>query len=56
MREVLTDGDNSPVGWWRLGTNADLNSQALYDYISPTIGATAETQPRGKSTRRSRAA
>jgi iron complex outermembrane receptor protein len=44
VREVLTDGDNSPVGWWRLGTNAGLNSQALYDYISPTIGADAETR------------
>jgi iron complex outermembrane recepter protein len=44
VREVLTDGDNSPVGWWRLGTNAGENSQALYDYISPTIGANAETR------------
>ncbi|HVI57583.1 MAG TPA: TonB-dependent receptor [Luteimonas sp.] len=44
VREVLTDGDNSPVGWWRLGANAGLNSQALYDYISPTIGTTAETK------------
>jgi iron complex outermembrane receptor protein len=43
VREVLTDGDNSPVGWWRLGTDAGLNSQALYDYISPTISAEAET-------------
>ena len=43
VQEVLTDGDNSPVGWWRLGKNAGLNSQALYDYISPDIGAAAET-------------
>ncbi|MGJ4804891.1 TonB-dependent receptor [Luteimonas sp. SDU82] len=44
VREVLADGDSSPVGWWRLGTGAAANSQALYDYISPTIGARAETQ------------
>ena len=44
VREVLTDGANSPVGWWRLGTNAGQNSAALYDYISPTIGASAETK------------
>jgi len=43
VREVLTAGDTSPVGWWRLGTNAGLNSQALYNYISPTIGTTAQT-------------
>ena len=43
VREVLTDGDNSPVGWWRLGTHAGANSQALYDYISPTISSQAET-------------
>ncbi|WP_242113121.1 TonB-dependent receptor [Luteimonas aquatica] len=44
VRQVLTDGDNSPVGWWRIGANAGLNSQALYDYISPTIGTHASTQ------------
>ena len=44
VREVLTDGDSSPYGWWRLGTNAGANSQALYDYISPTIGARADTE------------
>src|SRR5690606_5989638 len=44
VREVLTDGDNSPVGWWRLGANAGENPQALYDYIAPTIGTTAETR------------
>ena len=43
VQEVLTDGANSPVGWWRLGANAGQNSQALYDYISPTISAQAET-------------
>jgi iron complex outermembrane receptor protein len=43
VQEVLNDGDSSPVGWWRLGTNASENSQALYDYISPTISAKAET-------------
>ena len=44
VREVLTDGDNSPVGWWRLGANAGENPQVLYDYIAPTIGTTAETR------------
>jgi iron complex outermembrane receptor protein len=43
VQEVLNDGDTSPVGWWRLGTHAGENSQALYDYISPTISAKAET-------------
>jgi iron complex outermembrane receptor protein len=43
VREVLMNGDTSPVGWWRLGTDAGLNSQALYDYISPTISSEAET-------------
>jgi iron complex outermembrane receptor protein len=43
VREVLTAGDTSPVGWWRLGTDASENSQALYNYISPTITAKAET-------------
>ena len=43
VQEVLNDGANSPVGWWRLGANAGENSQALYDYISPTISSKAET-------------
>ena len=43
VQEVLNDGANSPVGWWRLGTHAGENSAALYDYISPTISAKAET-------------
>lgn len=43
VRTALTDPD-SPVGWWRLGANADQNPQALYDFISPTIGASAETK------------
>ncbi|MET0655325.1 MAG: TonB-dependent receptor [Pseudoxanthomonas sp.] len=42
VQTVLTD-PNSPVGWWRLGPDADLNSQELYDYISPTIHANATT-------------
>ena len=44
VRQVLTDGDSTPYGWWRLGTNAASNSQALYDYISPTIGARGDTE------------
>ncbi len=43
VREVLTAGDTSPVGWWRLGTNAGMNSPELYNYISPTISARANT-------------
>jgi iron complex outermembrane receptor protein len=35
---------NSPVGYWRIGENAGLNTQALYDYISPTISAHGETK------------
>ncbi|RZA31610.1 MAG: TonB-dependent receptor [Lysobacteraceae bacterium] len=42
VRTALTD-PNSPVGWWRIGDDADLNSQALYDFISPTIHADAST-------------
>jgi iron complex outermembrane receptor protein len=42
VRTVLSD-PNSPVGWWRIGDNAGENSQALYDYISPTIHADAES-------------
>ena len=42
VRTALTD-PNSPVGWWRLGAQAGANSQALYDYISPTIHANAST-------------
>ncbi|WP_303636275.1 MULTISPECIES: TonB-dependent receptor [Stenotrophomonas] len=30
-------------GVWRIGDNAGLNSQALYDYISPTISARAKS-------------
>ncbi|MCS4234589.1 TonB-dependent receptor [Stenotrophomonas rhizophila] len=32
-----------PGGVWRIGDNAGLNSQALYDYISPTISARAKS-------------
>lgn len=35
---------NSPVGYWRIGDDSGLNSQALYDYISPTIMAKGETK------------
>ena len=35
---------NSPVGYWRIGDNAGLNSQALYDYIAPTITAKGDTK------------
>ncbi|MEG1680793.1 MAG: TonB-dependent receptor, partial [Stenotrophomonas sp.] len=42
VRTALTD-PNSPVGWWHIGANAGQNSQALYDYISPTIHANAST-------------
>ncbi len=35
---ALTD-PNSPVGYWRIGANSHLNSQALYDYIAPTISS-----------------
>lgn len=42
VRTVLTD-PNSPVGWWRIGEAAAANTQALYDYISPTIHANAST-------------
>ena len=34
---------NCAGGVWRIGDNADLNSQALYDYISPTISARAKS-------------
>lgn len=43
VRTVLND-PNSPVGWWRIGADAGLNSQALYDYISPTIYAHGATK------------
>ena len=42
VRTALTD-PNSPVGWWRIGDDADLNTQELYDFISPTIHADATT-------------
>lgn len=32
-----------PGGTWRIGDNAGLNSQALYDYISPDISARAKS-------------
>nr|WP_240196814.1 TonB-dependent receptor [Stenotrophomonas lactitubi] len=34
---------NCAGGVWRIGDNANLNSQALYDYISPTISARAKS-------------
>ena len=34
---------NCAGGTWRIGDNANLNSQALYDYISPTISARAKS-------------
>ncbi|MEO8365289.1 MAG: TonB-dependent receptor [Pseudoxanthomonas sp.] len=40
---ALTD-PNSPVGYWRIGDNSGLNSQALYDYISPTIRSKGDTK------------
>ena len=40
VRTALTDPD-SPVGYWRIGDDAGLNSQELYDFISPTIHANA---------------
>jgi iron complex outermembrane recepter protein len=43
VQTALTD-PNSPVGYWRIGDNAGENSQALYDYISPTISAKGETK------------
>jgi iron complex outermembrane receptor protein len=43
VRQVLTDPD-SPVGYWRIGANSGLNSQALYDYISPQISAHSTTK------------
>ncbi|HCR34173.1 MAG TPA: TonB-dependent receptor, partial [Stenotrophomonas sp.] len=39
---VLAD-PNCAGGVWRIGDNAGLNSQALYDYISPTISARAKS-------------
>ncbi|HEY5971485.1 MAG TPA: TonB-dependent receptor [Pseudoxanthomonas sp.] len=42
VRTALSD-PNSPVGYWRIGDDAGLNSQALYDFISPTIHADAST-------------
>jgi len=43
VRTALSD-PNSPVGYWRIGIHSDLNSQALYDYISPTIHADGTTR------------
>ncbi|HEL4113401.1 TPA: TonB-dependent receptor [Stenotrophomonas maltophilia] len=42
VRCVLAD-PNCAGGVWRIGDNANLNSQALYDYISPTISARAKS-------------
>ena len=42
VRTALADPD-SPVGYWRIGDDAGLNSQALYDFISPTIHANASS-------------
>lgn len=44
VKEVLTNGASSPVGWWNIGQGSEGNSQALYDYISPTISAKAKSQ------------
>ena len=43
VKTALED-PNSPVGYWRIGDDAGLNSQALYDYISPTISANGNTK------------
>ena len=43
VKTVLED-PASPVGWWRIGDDAGLNSQALYDYISPRISAEGRTR------------
>lgn len=43
VRTALSD-PNSPVGYWRIGQNAYLNSRALYDYISPDIQADATSK------------
>ena len=42
VRTALSDPD-SPVGYWRIGDDAGLNSQAVYDFISPTIQANASS-------------
>ncbi|MEH6421301.1 TonB-dependent receptor [Pseudomonas sp. CGJS7] len=42
VRDALTNG-TGPGGYWRIGQNANLNNQALYDYISPTIHADGKT-------------
>lgn len=43
VRTALTgvdaQGKPSPVGYWRIGDDAYRNTQALYDFISPTISA-----------------
>jgi len=43
VRTALEDPD-SPVGYWRIGENAGLNTQALYDFISPRISAAGRTR------------
>ena len=42
VRDALSNG-TGPGGYWRIGQNANLNSQALYDYLSPTISARGKT-------------
>ena len=54
VRTALSD-PNSPVGYWRIGDDAGLNSQELYDYISPTIHANASSQLDSIDVRTSRA-
>lgn len=43
VQTVLSDPD-SPVGYWNIGQGAEANSQALYDFISPTISASASSK------------
>ncbi|MGH8082617.1 MAG: TonB-dependent receptor [Lysobacter sp.] len=43
VRDALANG-TGPGGYWRLGKNSGMNSQALYDYIAPSIHADAETK------------
>ena len=43
VREVLASDNNPLHAYWRIGDDAGLNSQAMYDYISPEISAQATT-------------
>ena len=43
VREVLASDNNPLHAYWRIGDDAHLNSQAMYDYISPEISAEATT-------------